>query len=88
MTYGYVQNISLKVAVQGPAVEPTPHVLLPLMMYGCKTRSITDNKVMLDMVKGKAIPVTGCGRPYGYGTFDVPTFSRQLAHRWRLGWHL
>jgi hypothetical protein len=34
--------------------------------------------------KGKAIPVIGCGGANGWDVM-VPTFSRQVAHRWQLG---
>jgi hypothetical protein len=35
--------------------------------------------------KGKAIPVTGRGGPWGCETSRLPYFSRQPAHRWRWG---
>jgi hypothetical protein len=35
--------------------------------------------------KGKAVPVTGRGGPYGCETSRLQIFSRQSAHRWRWG---
>jgi hypothetical protein len=43
------------------------------------------NKHRVKVKKGKTIPVTGRGGPWG-SDVEAPTFSRQSAHRWRRSW--
>jgi hypothetical protein len=39
--------------------------------------------IIIIIIEGKAIPVTGRGDPQGLRDVEARIFSRQLAHKWR-----